>query len=284
MFKITTIDNQAQSVLLLEGSLVGPWLPELQRTWDETRQTHEGAILIVDLTNLTIVSQHGENILFQMMSEGARIVGRSFLAREVLKQLERRRNRQREERNSRSGKASVAVGIVVLLAITAQFSWASTRGQPHPASEGPAIEALSAGIPEPVPTSTSRTQESEVVVADLPFSSLQLSGSLVSYLELTQSQIAMIQVVVGAEQQRIEPVLMRLGANRQLLATATKNGKFDEKQIRKLAIQQSRLMAELIMATSRFQAEIYALLTPEQQQKVDDARARQDGSPEPEGP
>ena len=161
MFKITTIDNQAQSVLLLEGSLVGPWLPELQRTWDETRQTHEGAMLIVDLTNLTIVSQHGENILFQMMSEGARIVGKSFLAREVLKQLERRRNRQREERNGRSGKASVAVGIVVLLALTAQFSWASTQGQPHPASEGLAIEALSAGIPELVPMSTSRTQEGE---------------------------------------------------------------------------------------------------------------------------
>jgi Spy/CpxP family protein refolding chaperone len=41
-------------------------------------------------------------------------------------------------------------------------------------------------------------------------------------------------------------------------------------------------MAELIMATSRFQA--YALLTPEQQQKVDDARARQDGTSETEGP
>jgi hypothetical protein len=54
---------------------------------------------------------------------------------------------------------------------------------------------------------TSRPQEGEVVVADLPFSSLQLSASLVSYLELTQSQIVMIQVLVGAERQRIEPVL-----------------------------------------------------------------------------
>jgi hypothetical protein len=54
---------------------------------------------------------------------------------------------------------------------------------------------------------TSRPQEGEVVVADLPFSSLQLSASLVSYLELTQSQIVMIQVLVGAERQRIESVL-----------------------------------------------------------------------------
>jgi Spy/CpxP family protein refolding chaperone len=280
MFKVTTIDNQAQSVLMLEGSLVGPWLPELQRTWDETRQTHEGATLIVDLTHLTIVSQHGENILFQMMSQGARIVGKSFLAREVLKQLERRRNRQREERNGTSGRASIAVGMVVLLAMTAQFSWASTRGQPHPASEGPATEALDGGITAPAPMSTSRTQEGEVVVADLPFSSLHLSDLLVNYLELTQSQIVTIQVLVGAERQRIEPVLIRLSANRQLLVTATKSGRFDEKLIRKLAIQQSRLMAELIVATSRFQAELYTVLTPEQQQKVDDARVRQDGTSE----
>jgi len=30
-------------------------------------------------------------------------------------------------------------------------------------------------------------------------------------------------------------------------------------------------MAELIVATSRFQAELYAVLTPEQQTKVEDA-------------
>jgi len=131
---------------------------------------------------------------------------------------------------------------------------------------------------------TSRPQEGEVVVADLPFSSLQLSASLVSYLELTQSQIVMIQVLVGAEGQRIEPVLTRLSANRQLLVTATKNGTFDEKHIRKLATQQSRLMAELIVATSRFQAEVYSLLTPEQRGKVEDARDRQDDASETEGP
>jgi len=212
MFKVTTIDNQAQSVLIVEGSLVGPWLPELKRTWDEARQTHEGATVVVDLTKVTIVSQHGENILFQMMNEGARVVGNSFLAREVRKQLERRRNRQREDGNDRYRRASFVVGAALLLAMGGQSSWASSRNLPHAASDAPPIEALSAGIPydreaQPLPMPTSRPQEGEVVVADLPFSSLQLSDSLVSYLELTQSQIAMIQVLVGTERQRIDPVL-----------------------------------------------------------------------------
>jgi Spy/CpxP family protein refolding chaperone len=39
-------------------------------------------------------------------------------------------------------------------------------------------------------------------------------------------------------------------------------------------------MAELIVATSRFQAELYALLTPEQQTKVDDARRQSSARPE----
>ena len=42
-------------------------------------------------------------------------------------------------------------------------------------------------------------------------------------------------------------------------------------------------MAESIVATSRFQAEVYSLLTPEQRGKVDDARDRQDDASEIEG-
>ena len=127
----------------------------------------------------------------------------------------------------------------------------------------------------PVRPPASEHGGSEVVVAELPFSSLQLPASLVSYLNLTQSQVGEIQVLIGSDRQRLEPLLTRLNGNRQRLAAATEKGKFDEKLVRKLATQQSRLMAELIVATSRFQAELYAVLTPEQQTKVDDARRHQ---------
>jgi hypothetical protein len=96
MFKIKTIENQAQCTLAVQGSLVGPWLPELQRTWDEARQRREAGMLVVDLTEVTVVSQHGENILFRMMAEGGRLVGNSLIARVVIQQLERRRHQQHE--------------------------------------------------------------------------------------------------------------------------------------------------------------------------------------------
>jgi hypothetical protein len=88
---------QTQRILVLEGSLVGPWLSNLKGKWDEERRTHEGATFVLDLTKVTIVSQHGENILFQMFTGGARLVGNSLLARLVIQQVERRRNLQYAE-------------------------------------------------------------------------------------------------------------------------------------------------------------------------------------------
>jgi len=38
MFKVTTITNQTQRILALEGSLVGPWLSNLKGKWDEERR------------------------------------------------------------------------------------------------------------------------------------------------------------------------------------------------------------------------------------------------------
>jgi hypothetical protein len=367
MIKVTTITNQTQRVLALEGSLVDPWLSNLKGRWDEELRAQAGAMFVIDLTKVTIVSQHGENILFQMFTDGARLVGNSPLARMVIGQVERRRNLQREERKDKAGRrASLAAGIVTLVVLAGRLSWASTREQPPSASDAPAIEKLIAGVAadhaplsnippvtpqmprgpldvlnayeqemtsisggfsqelaqiivavrlgqisasesedliweryqiaimqfqafsalhsalqhdidqtRPVPPPASEHGGGEVVVAELPFSSLQLPASLVSYLNLTRSQVGEIQVLIGSERQRLEPLLTRLNGNRQRLAATTDKGKFDEKLVRKLATQQSRLMAELIVATSRFQAELYAVLTPEQQTKVDDARRHQ---------
>jgi anti-anti-sigma regulatory factor len=132
MFKVTTIDNQTQGVLVLEGTLVGPWLPVFKRTWDDARQAYEGARLVIDLTKVTVVSQHGENILFQMMTEGAQVVGKSFVARMVIQQLERRRTLQREERNAKSGRRASFAVFLVLLALAGQFSRASSPWQQVP--------------------------------------------------------------------------------------------------------------------------------------------------------
>ena len=147
MFKVTTITDQTQRILVLEGGLAGPALPDLKGRWDEERRAQEGAMFVIDLTKVTIVSQHGENILFQMFTEGARLVGNSFLARVVIQQVERRRNLQGGERKDKAGRrASLAVGTVMLLVLSGRLSWASTGGPPQRTSDAPALEKLTAGV------------------------------------------------------------------------------------------------------------------------------------------
>src|SRR5438309_10898457 len=65
-------------------------------------------------------------------------------------------------------------------------------------------EQDSARIPD-VEAKPDSTQQSEVVMVALPFSSLQLNPSLASYLSLTSSQVETIQQVMMREQHSLEP-------------------------------------------------------------------------------
>lgn len=95
MLKITAMANGKQRRLVLEGRLVDPWVTELEKSWTDLQlQTSPGEIQ-VDLKDVTAISQQGENLLFQMMREGATFnCCRGALTRHVVSQLERRREEQ----------------------------------------------------------------------------------------------------------------------------------------------------------------------------------------------
>jgi len=90
MLKITTQKTRSQLRLVLQGRLVLPWVAELDREWIEIRAAHKEKTLVVDLRNVTVISQAGENILLEMMSEGAAFVCGGVFNNHVLHQLERR--------------------------------------------------------------------------------------------------------------------------------------------------------------------------------------------------
>jgi ABC-type transporter Mla MlaB component len=95
MLKITTTNSGTQRTLTLEGQLVDPWVGELEKSWTEAQHMDELRKVRVDLKDVTAISQQGENLLFQMMCEGATFnCCRGVLTRHVVKQLERRREEQ----------------------------------------------------------------------------------------------------------------------------------------------------------------------------------------------
>ena|SRR5215470_1544640 len=95
MLKITTTTHGDQRTLILEGTLVDPWVNELENSWTDAQKMVEQGRVRVDLRDVTAISQHGENLLFRMMCEGATFnCCRGVLTRHVMQQLERRRQEQ----------------------------------------------------------------------------------------------------------------------------------------------------------------------------------------------
>jgi len=91
MFKISVVDTRTQRRLVVEGTLIGPWVAELRTSWRNACQERGTRKLIVDLRNLTTISREGEEAIFDLIKEGARFSCGNVLTKHVLKQLARKK-------------------------------------------------------------------------------------------------------------------------------------------------------------------------------------------------
>jgi hypothetical protein len=94
MFKISVVDTRSQRRLVVEGTLIGPWVAELRTSWRNACQERGARKLIVDLRNLTTISREGEEAIFELIKEGAKFSCANVLTRHVLKQLARKKRRE----------------------------------------------------------------------------------------------------------------------------------------------------------------------------------------------
>jgi hypothetical protein len=90
MFKISIVDTRFQRKLVLEGKLIALWTTDLQRVWRNAGDDLQGRKLVIDLSNVTVISQDGQNALLELMSDGAKFSCGGVLTKHVLRQLARR--------------------------------------------------------------------------------------------------------------------------------------------------------------------------------------------------
>jgi Spy/CpxP family protein refolding chaperone len=91
------------------------------------------------------------------------------------------------------------------------------------------------------------------------------------HLSLTQSQKEAIQQVMTRERHHMEPFMGQSRSIREKLL-ALDPQQSNKKEIKTLADAQAALLTKFIVANARMQSEIYRLLTPEQQRKLDDLK------------
>jgi hypothetical protein len=90
MFRISTIDTHRERRLVVEGTLIHPWVDELRKTWSDAGNSLDDRNVVIDLTNVIVISREGENAIFELMKEGAKFSCGGVLTRHLLKQLAHR--------------------------------------------------------------------------------------------------------------------------------------------------------------------------------------------------
>ncbi len=88
MLKISLVEDQRERRLIVEGTLVGPWVSELAIAYEKARHEPEGRKLIVDLRGLTGIGPEGERLLLQLMKNKTKLQCGVFV-KELLRQLVR---------------------------------------------------------------------------------------------------------------------------------------------------------------------------------------------------
>ncbi len=121
----------------------------------------------------------------------------------------------------------------------------------------------------------------DTLVVSPPDSSPDVPAAIVSYLDLTPLQIAAIQAQIAVQRGQVQSLMQQLTNNRWELIASTLKGRFDVRQVRKLAAQQARILEPLVVANARLQTEIYKILTVEQQRKLDEIRKETAGLTHP---
>jgi Spy/CpxP family protein refolding chaperone len=95
---------------------------------------------------------------------------------------------------------------------------------------------------------------------------------LVEFLDLTDTQESQIEVILDEEMPAIRDLRDQLQAAHEAFRSAHQPGDFDEAAVRSFAESQSQLHVELMVAGARTKSRIHSVLTPEQQEKLQDAR------------
>ncbi len=88
MLKITVEKTGRPVRVKLDGSLSGPWVAELEKSWVGLGSGGRKGWLVVDLIDVTHVDAQGRELLRRMHRGGAELIGCGLMTREIIQQIQ----------------------------------------------------------------------------------------------------------------------------------------------------------------------------------------------------
>jgi ABC-type transporter Mla MlaB component len=87
MLRITVHDDSQSPTVQLEGTLMGPWVPEAASCLQQTQSRLSARNVKVDLTGVTTIDAAGKSFLASAHSRGATLVASGCLMRAIVGEL-----------------------------------------------------------------------------------------------------------------------------------------------------------------------------------------------------
>ncbi len=92
MIRISQTRERSSWHLLVEGTLSGVWVDELERCWLEARRTLNGEPMCVDLSGVSFVDDKGRRLLAQMFQAGVELRAAGVMTRGIIEEITGEKN------------------------------------------------------------------------------------------------------------------------------------------------------------------------------------------------
>ena len=99
MIRITAQQESSTTRLFLEGKLAGRCVDELDKCWQACLS--EEVAVLVDLTNVSFVDDHGKELLARMHNNGIKLFSTSLMTKCLIEEIENTRDQRGDHISSR---------------------------------------------------------------------------------------------------------------------------------------------------------------------------------------
>jgi len=87
MLRTMIADTAFEQTWVLQGKLCGRWAVDLRQRWDESKSARQGRMCVVNLEDVIYVDREGEELLRQILTEGAQLVASRAYMKDIVASL-----------------------------------------------------------------------------------------------------------------------------------------------------------------------------------------------------
>ena len=88
MLRIYIHDEVPLTSFVVAGTLVGPWVTELEKCWESVVAAHPCRSMLVDLADVTFIDSRGSALLARMRRKGVKLLSSGILINSIVADIE----------------------------------------------------------------------------------------------------------------------------------------------------------------------------------------------------